>query len=39
MTAIGRPQPAPPRPYRFPRFERRVLGNGMRVLVAPMPAR
>ena len=38
MTAIGRPQPAPPRPYRFPRFERRVLGNGMRVLVAPMPA-
>ncbi|MFL5562288.1 MAG: M16 family metallopeptidase [Gemmatimonadaceae bacterium] len=30
-----RPQPGEPRPYSFPRFERRVLGNGMTLIVAP----
>jgi len=38
MTAAGRPQPAPPRPYHFPPFERATLGNGMRLVVAPMRA-
>ncbi len=28
------PSPAPPRPYHFPRITRRVLANGLRVLVA-----
>ena len=30
----ARPAPATPRPYRFPQFERRTLGNGMRLVVA-----
>ena len=30
-----RPQPGPPRPYSFPHFERRTLGNGMTLIVAP----
>lgn len=30
-----RPQPGAPRPYSFPRFERRTLGNGMTLIVAP----
>ena len=36
VTIAPRPQPAPPRPYRFPRFERRVLENGLALLVAPL---
>ncbi|MFL5579840.1 MAG: M16 family metallopeptidase [Gemmatimonadaceae bacterium] len=38
MTATKappRPSPAPPREYHFPRFERRTLANGARLLVAP----
>lgn len=31
-----RPAPAEPRPYHFPRFEHRVLANGMRLIVAPV---
>jgi zinc protease len=31
-----RPAPAAPRPYRFPRFERRTLPNGLRLIVAPV---
>jgi predicted Zn-dependent peptidase len=30
-----RPQPGAPRPYTFPYFERRMLGNGMTLIVAP----
>jgi len=38
MTAptIARPEPGPPRPYHFPRFERRTLPNGLRLVVAPV---
>ena len=36
MTMATRPAPAPPRPYHFPRFERRVLGTGLSLLVASM---
>src|SRR5204862_7782500 len=32
----GRPTPLPPRPYQFPRFERRRLKNGMQLVVAPV---
>ena len=32
----GRPSPLPPRPYQFPRFERRRLDNGVEVVVAPV---
>ena len=31
----ARPQPGAPRPYSFPHFERRILGNGMTLIVAP----
>ncbi len=34
MTVATRPQPGPPRPYSFPRFERASLGNGAGLLVA-----
>lgn len=34
-TFPARPQPGAPRPYSFPRFERRVMGNGMTLIVAP----
>ena len=34
--APPRPAPGEPRPYRFPRFERRLLPNGMRLVVAPV---
>lgn len=33
----ARPKPGPPRSYHFPRFERRTLPNGLRLLVAPVP--
>lgn len=33
---ITRPAPLPPRPYQFPRFERRTLPNGMRLVIAPV---
>ena len=33
---VPRPSPAPPRPYAFPRFERRVLPNGLALVVAPV---
>ena len=36
MTAAVRPQPGLPREYHFPRFERRMLENGMSVIVAPV---
>jgi zinc protease len=32
-----RPSPTAPRGYRFPRFERATLANGMRLVVAPVP--
>jgi zinc protease len=32
----GRPSPLPPRPYQFPRFERRRLSNGMQLVIAPV---
>lgn len=40
MTAIDRtraPEPAAPRPYRFPSVTRRTLANGLRVVVAHRP--
>lgn len=37
MTISERPQPGDPRPYEFPSTERFTLGNGLRVIVAPMP--
>ena len=33
---VERPTPGPPRAYRFPEFESHVLGNGLRVVVAPV---
>lgn len=38
MTAqpSARPTPFAPRPYHFPRFERRALGNGVQLVVAPL---
>ncbi|HEX6048398.1 MAG TPA: pitrilysin family protein, partial [Gemmatimonadaceae bacterium] len=35
-AAPRRPVPGATRPYHFPRFERRQLGNGIRLLVAPV---
>lgn len=35
MTASTRPQPGPAREYRFPAFERRMLTNGLTLLIAP----
>ena len=32
----SRPKPLPPRPYSFPRFERRHLDNGLQIIVAPV---
>ena len=32
----ARPAPFPPRPYQFPRFERRKLSNGLQLVVAPV---
>lgn len=31
-----RPAPGPPRAYRFPEFESHILGNGLRVVIAPV---
>jgi zinc protease len=36
--APARPDAGPPRPYRFPQFETRILANGLRVVVAPSHA-
>jgi predicted Zn-dependent peptidase len=36
MSTATRPQPAPPRAYHFPAFERRTLANGVRLVVAPV---
>ena len=36
MTLASRPQPAEPRPYSFPAFERRRLANGLGLIVAPV---
>ncbi|HET9455015.1 MAG TPA: pitrilysin family protein [Gemmatimonadaceae bacterium] len=38
MTAqsSSRPTPFAPRPYHFPRFERRALANGVQLVVAPL---
>jgi zinc protease len=33
---LPRPKAGEPRPYQFPRFERAVLPNGMKLLVAPI---
>jgi zinc protease len=38
-TISQRPVPGQPRPYDFPSTERTVLGNGLRVIVTPMPGR
>ena len=35
-TGATRPQPGPPRDYRFPFFERITLDNGLGVIVAPV---
>lgn len=35
--AAQRPLPDPPRPYRFPPFQRSLLANGLQVLVAEVP--
>ncbi|CAN5517364.1 hypothetical protein BH09GEM1_BH09GEM1_42700 [soil metagenome] len=34
--AAPKPQPGPPRDYRFPHFDRRTLSNGIQLLVAPV---
>ena len=34
-----RPVPGTPRPYEFPRFERTVLANGLRVVTVHLPGR
>lgn len=36
--APPRPAPGEPRPYRFPQFQTRILSNGLRIMVARMPA-
>jgi len=35
-SAAPKPKPAAPRDYRFPRFDRRTLSNGVQLLVAPV---
>jgi zinc protease len=37
LERVPRPAPGKPRPYQFPRFERRSLPNGLRLIVAPIP--
>jgi zinc protease len=36
VPGLPRPEPAAPRPYHFPRFEKRTLPNGLRLVVAPV---
>jgi len=36
MTISTRPAPGPPRTYKFPRFERSELFNGLQIIVAPV---
>ena len=36
---VQRPVPGEPRPYEFPTTFRTMLGNGLRVIVTPMPGR
>ncbi len=36
--APPRPGASAPRPYHFPAFETRILANGLRVIVSPVPA-
>ncbi len=36
LTKAPRPIPGPPREYHFPRFERRTLENGVKLVVAPV---
>jgi hypothetical protein len=33
---VTRPLPGPPRPYRFPSFERLTLPNGLELIIAPV---
>ena len=35
-AAAPKPQPGPPRDYRFPHFDRRTLSNGIQILIAPV---
>lgn len=35
-SAAPKPLPGQPRDYRFPHFDRRALGNGIQILVAPV---
>ena len=37
LERVPRPAAGAPRPYQFPRFERRSLPNGLRLIVAPIP--
>ncbi len=37
-TAPPRPGASAPRPYHFPAFETRILANGLRIIVSPVPA-
>jgi len=37
-VAPPRPGAGAPRPYRFPHFVTRILSNGLRVMVASVPA-
>lgn len=36
VGTLERPRPGDPRPYAFPRFERRTLANGLGLVVAPV---
>ena len=37
MSVPARPSPGKARPYEFPAVHRHKLGNGVRLLVAPVP--
>ncbi|HEY2852518.1 MAG TPA: pitrilysin family protein [Gemmatimonadaceae bacterium] len=37
LERVPRPAAGAPRPYQFPRFDRRSLPNGLRLIVAPIP--
>ncbi|HJU65934.1 MAG TPA: pitrilysin family protein [Gemmatimonadaceae bacterium] len=36
LPSVPRPEPGPPRPYRFPTFARDRLANGIELIVAPV---